>query len=115
MEEVYEDSGLQRFNLSQFLLSRSEIQLALGHVEEAMSDAQRILKILADITPPEMLRTNLGNAYLALGRALQAQGKREEAQAAFRSAVKHLESALGPDHAETQAARHLADGVAQPQ
>jgi hypothetical protein len=62
-----------------------------------------------------MLTMHFGNAYLALGRALQAQGKQEEAQAVFRYAVKHLESALGPGHADTQTVRQLADGVAQPQ
>ena len=97
------------------LVMRSQLQLDLGHVDEAMGDARRALSLAVDETPPEMFTTYLGYAYLALGRALQAQGKREEAQSAFRPAVKHLESALGPDHADTQAASALADGVVQPQ
>src|SRR5262249_20585369 len=97
------------------LVMRSDIELDVGHTEEALGDAQRALTIATNETPPGTFTSYLGNAYLALGRALQAQGKREEAQAAFRSAVKHLESALGPHHADTQAARHLAEGVVQPQ
>jgi len=92
-----------------FLVSRSEIQLQLGHQDEAAEDARRALKLLLDATQPETLSANLGRAYLALGRALWAQGKREEARFAFRSSVENLQSALGPDHRETQTARQLAE------
>jgi tetratricopeptide (TPR) repeat protein len=102
-------------DLQSSLLSRSEIELDLGDVEAALRDAQRALAILANETPPEILTMHMGAACVALGRALKAQGKCEEAQAAFRSAVKHLESALGPDHADTQAARQLAEGAVQRQ
>ncbi len=91
---------------------RSEIQLDLGHIIEAMRDAERSIAILVEQTPPEMLTTFSGDAHLALGRALQAQAKREEAQAAFRSAVKYLESALGPGHPDTESTRHV-EGAAQ--
>jgi len=43
------------------------------------------------------------------GRALQAQGKRDEARAAFRSASEHLQTTLGPDHPNTHIARQLAE------
>jgi serine/threonine-protein kinase len=113
-EAVVKDFPVHTTEVQSMLVMRSELQLDLGHVDEAMGDARRALAVAVDETPPEMFTMYLGYAYLALGRALQAQGKREEAQAAFRSAVKHLQSALGPDHADTQTARHLAEGVVQP-
>ena len=65
-----------------------------------------------DTTEPGTFTVNLGRAYFALGRALQAQGKREDARSAFRSATEHLQSALGSDHEETKAARQLAQSEA---
>jgi hypothetical protein len=48
---------------------------------------------------------------MALGLALRAQGKHDEARAAGRSAVDHLEHALGADHVETREARQLGEGA----
>jgi hypothetical protein len=59
--------------------------------------------------------SNAGRAYLVLGRALQAQGKLDQAHAAFRSAAEHLQSTLGPDHLETRSARELAEVAPQRQ
>ena len=98
--------------LRSFLLSRSPIQLETGHPEEAAADARRVLKMFQDTTEPGTFTVNLGRAYFALGRALQAQGKREDARSAFRSATEHLQSALGSDHEETKAARQLAQSEA---
>jgi hypothetical protein len=55
-----------------------------------------------------MFSSDVGYAYLARGRALQALGKPEEARAAFVSAIEHLRATLGPDHPDTQTARQLA-------
>jgi tetratricopeptide (TPR) repeat protein len=56
--------------------------------------------------------SNLGRAYLAQGRALQALTKLEQARDAFRSAAEQLESTLGVDHPDTILARQLAEPVA---
>ena len=100
--------------LQVYLVSRSNIQLQLGHVGEAAADAGRALKILLDATQAESFSATPGRAYLALGRALSAQGKDEEARAAFRSAINNLQSALGPDHSETRAARQVVTGTLRP-
>jgi len=47
-------------------------------------------------------------AVLALGRALQAQGKPNEARAAFASAVEQLKPSLGEQHPATRSAQQLA-------
>ena len=95
--------------LERFLVSRSETQLQLGHKDEAAGDAWRAVKMLLGSAQPGTLSSTLGRAYLALGRALQAQGKLEESRSAFRPAVESLESALGPDHAETRSARQFVE------
>jgi len=51
----------------------------------------------------------VGRAYLNLGRALQAQGKSQDARAAFRSAAQNLERALGPDHPDARTASQFAE------
>jgi eukaryotic-like serine/threonine-protein kinase len=95
--------------LELFLMSRSEIQLKLGHPEEAASDAKRAVTRLAANQPPGTFSVILGRADVALGRALLAQGKREEARSAFRSGADHIQNTLGPDHAEARDAQKLLD------
>jgi hypothetical protein len=62
------------------------------------------LNLLQGPTDSGAFSMNVGRSYLALGRALQAEGKPDEADAAFRSAAEHLEKTLGPDHPESRAA-----------
>src|SRR5258708_35282431 len=66
--------------LQVYLVSRSNIQLQLGHVGEAAADAGGALKVLVGATQAESFSATLGRAYLALGRALSAQGKDEGAR-----------------------------------
>ncbi len=90
------------------LLRRSMIELQLARADEATTDAARGLKLLQAAAQPGTFSSSLGRAYLTVGRALQAQGKREEARAAFASAAEQLQNALGPDHPDTRSARQLA-------
>ena len=91
------------------LLRRSMIELQLARADEATTDAARGLKLLQAAAQPGTFSSSLGRAYLTVGRALQAQGKHEEARAAFASAAEHLQHSLGPDHPDTRSARQLAD------
>lgn len=90
-----------------FLFRRSTLELELGDPEKARADAERSISLLKDSTESGTFSVNVGRAYMALGRALQAQWKVDEAQSAFRPAAEHLESALGHDNPESRAARRL--------
>jgi len=92
-----------------FLLRRSSIELQGGRLDAAAADATRALSLMQKAAQPGVFSSTLGHAYLTLGRALQAQGKRNEARAAGRFGVEHLQVALGVDHADTRAARQLAE------
>ena len=89
------------------LVRRSDIQLALHRPRDAAADAARALTILQQSAQPGTFSSYLGSAHLALGRALQTQGKHDDARAAFRAAAEHFENALGPDHPDTRRARQL--------
>jgi serine/threonine protein kinase/tetratricopeptide (TPR) repeat protein len=91
-----------------FLTRRSDVELQLGHLERAEADVVRALSILQASAQSGMFSSTLGHTYLVLGRVLQAQGKAQEAHIAFRSAAEHLQSTLGPDHADTRSALQLA-------
>ena len=95
--------------LSSALTPRSEIERQLGRADDAATDAVRALKILQSSAEPGTLSSFLGHAYYTLGRALQAQGKPEEARAAFHSATENLQTTVGPDHPDTRSARQLAE------
>jgi eukaryotic-like serine/threonine-protein kinase len=94
--------------LPQFLYCRAAIEVAVGQPEKAISDAQRAIDLLQRLLGADALSAYIGRAYFQLGRALDAEGKKDEARAAFRTAAEHLEKTLGTDHAESRAARQLA-------
>jgi tetratricopeptide (TPR) repeat protein len=91
------------------LVRRSAVELEVRQRDQAAADAARALSLLHTTTQPGTLSSNTGRAYLALGRALQAQDKRNEARAAFRSAAEHLQDTLGANHPDTRSARQQAE------
>jgi eukaryotic-like serine/threonine-protein kinase len=111
-EAAIKSGGQGAAQLPIFLVRRSTDELAAGHPDDAAASAARALSLLQAATPAGTFSCNLGRAYLALGRALESQGKRQEAGAAFQSAVEHLQNALGADHADTRSAQQLAAEVA---
>jgi serine/threonine protein kinase len=90
--------------LSSALVPRSDIDLLLGRADEAATDAARALDVLKKFEEPGTFSSDLGHAYCALGRALQAQGKSTEARVAFHSAAENLQGALGSNHPDTRSA-----------
>jgi hypothetical protein len=101
------------YSLPLILICRSTVTLAGGRAEQSAADASRAVKLLQGGGEQGNASSRLGDAYLALGHALRAQGKSEEARAAFRSAVENLQSTVGPDHPDTLGARQLA-GIDSP-
>lgn len=90
------------------LVRRATVELASGRPDRASADAERALTLLKSASSSDEYSSVIGGAYLILGRAMQAQGKRDEANAAFRSAAEHLQNTLGADHPETRSALQLA-------
>jgi len=90
-----------RDRLMIYLTRRAQIRMALEQFEEARADSARALTLAQKAAGPDVLTCAIGRAYLSLGRALAAQGKLEEARAAYASALKHLAASLGKEHAET--------------
>jgi serine/threonine protein kinase len=96
------------YYLPTLLINRSTVELEASHSDQAAADAYRALDLLQAGTKPGTFSSLQGSALLTLGRALQSQGKRDEAHAAFRSAAEHLENTLGSNHPDTRSARQLA-------
>ena len=90
------------------LVRRSGVELDAQQPERARADAERAVSLLLAQNGPGTFSIHTGRAYLALGRALQAQGKSDEARAAFRSAAEQLEHAGGANHPLAHTARQLA-------
>jgi hypothetical protein len=74
-----------------------------------VADAREAVKLIQGELPPDLFSSDVGQANLALGRALAAEGKDGEARAAMELAAEHLERTLGPDHPDTRSARNLAE------
>jgi serine/threonine protein kinase len=94
-----------------FLTRRSEVELQLGHPDLAEEDASQALNLLQVSAQLGAFSSVRGRACLALGRALQTQGRSEEARTAFHAAAENLQDALGPDHPDSQSAVQLAQLV----
>jgi serine/threonine-protein kinase len=108
MESSANKGGGTVYYLGKCLVSRSGIELQLGRASQAVADASRALPMLEQASVQGSSSADVGHAYAALGRALQVQGRVDEAHAAFRSAAEHLEKTLGPDHPDSRAAHQLA-------
>jgi len=91
------------------LIRRSAIEIESKRLENARTDAAHALSLLQATSEPGTFSSNLGRAYLSLAYALQAEGKRDQAQVAARSATEHLKNTLGADHPEVRIARQLTD------
>jgi serine/threonine protein kinase len=107
-EKAIKNGGQGAHLLPVLLVRRSTLELAAGNPDQAAADADRALHLLQASIEPGTFSEHLGRAYLALGLALQTQGKREDARAAVRSAAEHLEKALGPDNPEFRKAYEVA-------
>jgi len=102
-----EASGRRVEYLPLLLLRRADLEVAVGQPDQAKADAARALGMWQEAAGPGASSSWQGLAYLALGRALEAQGKPGEARVAFASAVKHLELSLGAQHPASRSARQL--------
>jgi tetratricopeptide (TPR) repeat protein len=97
--------------LPTLLVRRSDLLRDSRRPDEALADAHRALDLAQQTVQRGTFSSVLGQAWLALGRALQTQRQNESAYAAFRSAAEHFEHALGPGHSDTRTARELAQGA----
>jgi len=100
--------GEGAFAFPGFLTRRSAVELAAGNLEQAAADSNRALTLLLPKAEPGSFTNKIGYAYLAQARALDAQGRHDDARSAARSGFEHLEKSLGPDHPDTRSARQLA-------
>jgi tetratricopeptide (TPR) repeat protein len=89
------------------LTRRADVEFQSGRVDEAVADAERASRLSRSDVPPGAFLSTAGRADLMLGRALQAKGRGDEARAAVRSALEHLQSSLGLEHPDTQSARRF--------
>ena len=108
IDETAIKAGKQGWSLLPVLLTRrSAVELGAGRMDRANVDARRALSLLQSLLGKDAFSAQIGQVYLALGRALQAQAKNDEARSAFRSAAEHLQKTLGPDHPDTHTASEL--------
>ena len=113
-EAALKSGGQGAFAFPGFLLNRSAIELASGDPERAIADANHALALQKLNTQANSFSSTLGYAYLARARALDAQGRHSDAQAAAGLAAQNLEKCLGSDHPDTRSAVQLAALSSEP-
>ena len=93
--------------LRRMLRARSEVSLLAHRSGPAAADAERAVRMELDALDPGAVSSSVGLAYLSLGEALRAQGKREEALGALLSAARHLRPTVGERHRSARRAAGL--------
>jgi serine/threonine-protein kinase len=96
------------------LLRRATVELAASRPVPAEADAARALALLQAAIQPGAFSSYIGGAYLKLATALQAEGKIDEARAAYRSAIEHLQPTVGPDHPDLRSAQLALASLSHP-
>jgi serine/threonine-protein kinase len=99
--------GRAAYYLPFFLVLRSDVERRLGRANDAATDAARAVDLQA--AKADALSSYRGRAFYTLGRALEAQGRLDDAHTAFRSAAEQLQATLGADHPDTRAALRQAE------
>jgi eukaryotic-like serine/threonine-protein kinase len=112
LEESIKAGGEGAFLLPALLIDRSGIEIEMHQFGPAADDANRALHELRSRVPEGTFSSRMGNAYLALAKALNAQHQIESARSAARKAVEYLQATLGASHPQTQLARQLVDASA---
>ena len=89
------------------LRGRAQLFLDEGNLAAAHRDAEQALEIAQSLQKAGRYSVRIGNAWLMLGRVLEAESKRDESQAAFRNAVDHLSNTVDPAHPSLIAAQEF--------
>ena len=89
-------------------MSRSAIELRDGRAADARADAARALALARSMVPPPRHSSTVGEAELAMARALAATGDAEGARAAARRAQDELLPTVGADSPQAREAVALA-------
>lgn len=102
-------AGHERLASASFAyIGRSETSFAENDFSAAAADASQALSIAQALQKGRPFSNRTGLAYLALGRALEKQGKQHEAREAFQNAQRHLENTVDPLHPAAVMARQFA-------
>jgi tetratricopeptide (TPR) repeat protein/tRNA A-37 threonylcarbamoyl transferase component Bud32 len=113
VETSIKNGGQGAEALPSVLIRRAGVEVELGHSTEAVNDATLALNQLLQAVPEGTFSSRVGRAYFVLARALQAQGRQEDARNAARSAVAQYRNTLGPDHEDTRSAEQIAGAEKQ--
>jgi serine/threonine protein kinase/tetratricopeptide (TPR) repeat protein len=108
VEESIRAGGEGSDQLPTVLLRRSTVELNSSNPKAAAADASRALALLQAAVPSGSYSSHIGEAYVQLGKSLQAEGNSRQSRAAFASGAEHFQNTLGPDHAFTRRASQLA-------
>ena len=84
------------------------IEREMGQLDAAIADARHGVTLCQADLKSGAFSSAMGYSFLALAKALDAQGKHDEALAAARTAAEHFQHIYGPVHDRTHAARQLA-------
>ena len=96
------------------ILRRAQVELELERWDRARTDAARAIDLYEKAVGPGALSNKVGRSYVALGRALQATGRLDEARKAYAKALEHLAPSQGDDHPGTREVRRLAAALEPP-
>ena len=105
---MFHDNSPPTYSFPVVLVKHSEFELRHGHTGEAKADAEHALAVYEQTFGKDILSCCIGDAFMAEGRALAAQGEAAAARDRFAKAAVHYLDSLGADNDKTKTAKRLA-------
>jgi serine/threonine protein kinase len=105
---MFNDNSPPAYEFPVVLVRRAELELRLGHLDQARADAQHALTVYDGTFGKNILSACIGDALMAEGKVLAAQGDSPGSKTRFAKAALNYADSLGPENIKTKLSRQMA-------
>jgi eukaryotic-like serine/threonine-protein kinase len=105
---LFNDNSPPAYDFPVVLVKRAEFELRHGRLDQARADTQHALAVYDKAFGKDILSARIGDALIAEGKVLAAQGDAAAARARFAKAALNYADSLGPENLKTRSARQMA-------
>ena len=105
---MFNNNSPPAYDFPVVLVKRAELELRHGRLDQARADAQHALRVYDRTFGKDILSARIGDALMAEGKVLAAQGDAPGARARFAKAALNYADSLGQENVKTRSSQQLA-------
>ena len=105
---MFNNNSPPAYDFPVVLVKRAELELRHGRLDQARADAQHALRVYDGTFGKDILSARIGDALMAEGKVLAAQGDAPGARARFAKAALNYADSLGQENVKTRSSQQLA-------